>query len=73
MTRSCILCRRRLGLLELVYDALAGSVCEDCDSELPAGRRPSDGAVIAPIRGPHIWPDVPMQERRAMRADWRPK
>ena len=70
---TCILCRRRLGLLEDHYSTLAGPVCDDCDSEMPAGRRPSEGAVIAPIRGPHIWPQVPMQERRTMRADWRPK
>ena len=68
---ACIICRRRLGLLEVVYDTLAGPVCEDCDAEMPAGRRPSEGAVIAPIRGDHIWPQVPMQERRTMRPEWK--
>ena len=32
---------------------------------------PDDGAVIEPIRGAHVWPQVPMQERRVMRPEWK--
>ena len=86
MSERCILCRRGLGLLELVHDTPAGPSCSDCDSELPEQDRPTSGPKVdtsknaegspAPspkgsgIRGPYTWPRVRLHQRPVTRPAW---